>query len=70
MRSTGVTCLVSQGEVLAVSVGQALGLGLVLGQLHRRLTALGEQCTVGQKGLLLPHIHVDYVSGITVLKSK
>ena len=54
--------------MLAVRVGQTLGLGLVLGELHRRLTALGEQRAVGQKGLLLPRVYVGDVSGITVLQ--
>ena len=39
--------LVAEGQVLAVLVGQHLGIHVVLGQLHGCLAALCQQSTVG-----------------------
>lgn len=58
-RSSGCTHLVAQGQVLAVFVGQTLGLEVVFGELQRSLTALGQQSPMRQEGLLLPRRYVD-----------
>lgn len=63
---SGWTHLVAQRQVLAVLVGQSLGLLVMLGELHRSLTALGQQRSVGQERLLLPRHHVDAI-GETIL---
>lgn len=39
--------LVAEGQVLAVLVGQHLGIHIMLGQLHGCLAALRQQSTVG-----------------------
>lgn len=64
------THLVAQRQVLAVLVGQSLRLVVVLGELHRGLTALGQQCPLGQERLLLPRRHVDAVGETVLLESK
>lgn len=64
------TYLVAQREVLAVLVSQSLGLLVVFGELHRSLTALGQQRPMGQERLLLPCRHVDAIGENILLRSK
>lgn len=60
----------AQRYVLAVLEGQSLGLVVVFGELHRSLTALGQQCPVGQERVLLPRRHVDAITETILLQSK
>lgn len=48
------THLVSESEVFSVLKSQILSLGTVSGQLHRCLTTLGKQSTMGQECLVFP----------------
>lgn len=56
--------------MLAVHVGHSLGLLIVFGELHRSLTALGQQRPVGQKRLFLPCGHVDAIGEAILLESE
>lgn len=54
--------------MLAVLVGQSLGLLVVFDELHRSLAALGQQRPVGQERLLLPNGHVEAIGEAALLQ--
>lgn len=56
--------------MLAILVRQSLGLLVMFGELHRSLTALGQQRPVGQERLLLPRRDVGAFCEATLLWSR